>query len=88
MTEVKHDLLKQQESPTITTVTDCEEIVRLQNKTLKHAVEYLESIGLSVYGQNCDVETGEQFPSLRVFGPEDVVKYRKLYEKYELWMDE
>lgn len=57
---------------------------RPQDRTLRKTVEYLESIGLQVYGQNCDLTTGQLFPALRDFGAGDVVRFRELFEKGEL----
>jgi hypothetical protein len=55
-------------------------MARPQDKTLKNVVQYLEDIGLSVYGPNVDLESGIRFHALRDFNPEEVIKYRKLYE--------
>lgn len=55
-------------------------------KTMVRVIEYLNSIDLHVYGPNCDLRTGEVYPSLRDYSGMDAVKYRKLFEKDELWV--
>lgn len=54
---------------------------RPTNKTILNIIKYLNDIGLSIYGPNIDVDTGELFDSLRDYDPESVVKFRELYEK-------
>jgi len=62
---------------------------RPQNKTILKVIEYLEQeLGLCVYGQNTNLETGQEFPSHRDFDPEDIIKYRNLIESDGLWRDE
>jgi hypothetical protein len=55
---------------------------RPQNKTIRSVVEYLESIGLSVYGQNVDLSEsfGILYPSCKDYTAEDIILYRKHYE--------
>lgn len=62
-----------------------EQDYRPQPKTLQKVVNYLESIGLNVYGQSCNLDTGQEFNSLSDFDADDVVKYRKLYEQDAFW---
>lgn len=57
---------------------------RPRDKTIKEVIEYLNSIGLHVCGQNVDLDTGQVYPALRDFDPEEAVKYRRLYENDEL----
>lgn len=59
-------------------------MIRPQNKTLRQVIEHLESIGLSVYGPNVDVETGLLYHSLKDYNAEDAIKYRRLYEHDEI----
>lgn len=58
---------------------------RPQDRTLKNVINYLNEIGLSVYGQNTNLETGQQFPALRDYDAEQVIKFRKLKESKKLW---
>ena len=61
-------------------------ITRPQNKTLLNIVKYLESIGLEVVGQNCDLTDGELYRSMKTFDPEEVVRWRELYEASAFWV--
>ena len=54
---------------------------RLQDKTLRNAVEYLESIGLAVYGPHMDLDDGSTEGSCMDYDAEAVLKYRKLKER-------
>lgn len=55
---------------------------------IKEAVEYLESLGLNIYGANIDLTDGEVRPSQRDYSTTDILKLRKLIEKDDLWEDE
>lgn len=48
-------------------------------KTIKRVVEYLESIELGVYGPCVDLDTGTYYGANMDLGPDEVLKYRKLY---------
>lgn len=54
-------------------------------KTIKRVVEYLESIGLSVYGPMTTLATGAQYCGCRDFSPDAVLVYRKLYQEDKLF---
>ena len=54
---------------------------RLQDKTLRNAVEYLESIGLAVYGPCMDLDTGFAYGAQMDYDADRVMKYRKLKEE-------
>lgn len=58
---------------------------RPTNNNLRNIVEYLHSIGIYTYGSWTDLKTGEQRHGYMDLGAEDIVKYRKLYEKGELF---
>lgn len=61
---------------------------RPQNKTLNQTVEYLASLGLSVYGNAACLESGLFIGGLKDYSPEEVVQYRKLHETGKLhWED-
>ncbi len=61
---------------------------RPQAKTIKAVVEYLKAeLGLSVYGQNVNLNSGEEYPSLMDYDADDIIKYRKLVENDELWSE-
>ena len=60
-------------------------MTRPRDKTILNLVKYLNSIGLNVYGQTTNLETGEEYCSNSDFAPEDIVKYRKLVEEDKLW---
>lgn len=54
---------------------------RPNNATLRNVVEYLESIGLCVYGSHCDLDTKTLYTSgCQDFHAEDVIRYRKIEE--------
>lgn len=57
---------------------------RPQNRTIRLVVAYLASIGLDVYGNNVDLETGEVHPCCRDFDADEVVLYRYLHEHGKL----
>lgn len=54
---------------------------RPTDMTLRRAVQYLESIGLAVYGPCMDLGTGYRTGSNMDFNVDMVVKYRALKEK-------
>ena len=54
---------------------------RPRDETLWNLVEYLASIGLTVYGPCMDLDTGDATGSCMDFDGDAVVKYRSLKEK-------
>lgn len=53
---------------------------------LRNSVQYLESIGLQVYGAVVDFRDGEIIsPGCRDYSPAEVVEYRKMYDAFGLW---
>lgn len=50
-------------------------------ETVRRVVDYLESIGLAVYGPAMDLQTGEATGANMDYDSEDVVQYRKLRAK-------
>lgn len=59
-------------------------VPRPQNRTLRRVVEYLDSIGIGLYG-SVDLDTGEYGPGCRDYGPDDILKYRRMMENDEVW---
>ncbi len=57
-------------------------------ETILKVVRYLESVGLEVCGQCTDLKTGQQFPSLMTYAPEDVLEYRIMYDRDLLYDEE
>ncbi len=51
---------------------------RPNNKTIRKVIEYLESVGLSVYGQCADLDAGVLYQSNMDYGADDVLKYIKV----------
>lgn len=54
---------------------------RPQTRKLREVVEYLESIGLHVYGPNVDLDTRKKGPALRDFSAQEVLWYRRILEE-------
>ncbi|QVJ07723.1 hypothetical protein S1R3Y_000014 [Vibrio phage vB_ValP_VA-RY-3] len=52
-----------------------------RKQTLKNVIEYLDSLGLSVYGAYVDLDTGEAQPGCRDYSLEDIIKLDKLLEE-------
>lgn len=59
-----------------------------QNKTIRNVVKHLEILGLSVYGPNMDVDTGQEFCALMDYSADDVIKRRKYIENDGLWNED
>lgn len=56
------------------------------NKTIIAVIEYLDNhLGLSLYGQCRNLETGEELQSLMDYSAEDAIKLRKLIRYDQLW---
>jgi hypothetical protein len=60
------------------------DVVRPQAKNLKRVVEYLEAIGLAVYGNNHDLKTGDRRLGHRDYDPQDVITYRRRWHNNTL----
>lgn len=58
-----------------------------RKQTVLAIIKHLEDdLGLNVYGQNVDLEDGQCFPAnSRNFDGPQVVRYRELVRKDELW---
>lgn len=61
---------------------------RPQKRTIKKVIDFLDELGLSVYGQNMDVDSGQEFPSLRYYDLEDIIKRYNHIKNDTLWRDE
>lgn len=55
---------------------------RPNDATLHHIVQYLEALGLTVYGPCMDLDTGYRIGALMDFDADAVVKYRALKEQH------
>jgi hypothetical protein len=62
-------------------------MARPQAKTIRNVVAHLNEMGLFVYGQCTNLETGQAFPSNMDFDADDIIKYRRMLEKDEIWME-
>lgn len=60
---------------------------RPTRKTIETVLAHLQSLDLSVYGPNMDVDTGEELEALMDYTADDIIKRRKHIEKDTLWSD-
>lgn len=58
-----------------------------QKRIIVKVIQWLEHHGLSVYGPNVDVETGQEFPALRDYSAESAIKYIDLLRKDKIWRE-
>lgn len=63
------------------------ETTRYSVKTVQKFMDYLSEIGLSVYGQNMNTETGEELDAFMDYNATEIVARRKHIEQDTLWSD-
>lgn len=61
---------------------------RPNTKTLQRVFEYLDELGLSVYGAYINVDTGQMYGGCKDYTVEEVIKLDKLIANDELWKDD
>lgn len=61
---------------------------RPNNKTISRVIAYLNTLGIDLYGQCIDLDTGETFTGLMDYNEEDVFKLMKLVQKNAFWSKE
>lgn len=63
------------------------ETTRYSVKTVQKFMDYLSEIGLSVYGQSMNAETGEELGAFMDYNAAEIVARRKHIEQDTLWSD-
>jgi hypothetical protein len=59
-------------------------VAKPQARTIKQVVEYLNQIGLFVYGQAHDLETGDMFLGQRDYNAQSIITYRRKWHNNTL----
>jgi hypothetical protein len=59
-------------------------VVKPHARTITQVVNYLEHIGLSVYGANHTLPDGDLYLGQRDYRPQDVITYRRLWHNNTL----